>query len=64
MPEQTKLNRADLVAKVVSIVRSETNDPAAELVRLGIALQRVGEALQGVTAAEARAVLEAVAKLV
>ena len=61
--EEPKLNRVDLLNKVNEILRRNTNDPADELIRTGKALQEIGEALKGIPAAEARAVLTAVGNL-
>jgi hypothetical protein len=53
----TKLNRVELLNKLMEIVRSYTNDPADELIALGNALAEAGAVLKGHSAADQRAII-------
>lgn len=53
----TKLNRVELLHKLMEIVRSCTNDPADELIALGNALTEAGAVLKGRSAADQRAII-------
>jgi hypothetical protein len=53
----TKLNRVELLNKLMEIVRSYSNDPADELIALGKALAEAGAVLKGRSAADQRAII-------
>jgi hypothetical protein len=57
---KTKLNRIELMRKVNEVVDDATNDPADELIAMGEALVKVGQALKGLTIHDARAVIKGV----
>jgi hypothetical protein len=61
--QPTKVNRAQLMNKLQEIVAANTADPAMELQTLGKALMEMGQALEGVSPADARAALLAVQQL-
>lgn len=63
-PQSTpKINRAELLRKVSDVIDSHSSDPAAELRTLGKALLEIGQALDGISPQEAKAVILAVAAL-
>lgn len=60
---ETRIDRKELFARLAEIVDSVTDSPASQLIALGTALVKMGEALQGVSVHDAKAVLQAVAAL-
>jgi hypothetical protein len=54
---ETKLNRVELLNKLMEIVRSCTTDPADELIALGNALVEAGAVLKGHSVADQRATI-------
>lgn len=57
MTKALKLNRAELVRKIAEIIRDNTNDPAEELRVMGKVMLEIGEALDGLSGPDARAVI-------
>lgn len=55
--------RVELVAKIHEIIQTTTNEPAEELINFGTALTKIGETLRGISVADARQILKAVAEL-
>jgi hypothetical protein len=60
---ETKLNRNDLLAKVREVIYASSNEPAEELIAMGQALTKIGEALRGQSGADCRAIITAVATM-
>lgn len=58
--EPVRLSRMELLDKLSEIVNASTNDPAEDLIAIGQALQKIGEALRGQSLPDARAIITAV----
>ena len=57
-------SRIEIVEKVLEVLRDATEDPGAELIRIGNALAEVGEALKGRSVKECQGIMTAVEQLV
>ena len=58
-----KPNQADIVSKLREILYAETENPIVELRAMGETLVKIADALDGLTGAQARSVLKALAEL-
>lgn len=58
-----KPNQADVVSKLREVLYAETEDPVAELRAMGETLVKIAGVLDGLTGAQARSVLKALAEL-
>lgn len=57
------MNKLEVIQHVREILRDCCDDPAESMIREGEALVAIGKALKGMSRAEARATLNAVAQL-
>lgn len=57
------MNSFEVIRKVQTILQACCDEPSAQLIKEGEALVAIGRALEGVSPAEARATLNAVALL-
>ena len=55
-----KSQQLQTVELIREILQEETDEPAAELIKIGTALIRIGEALRGLPLSEARKIIKAV----
>ena len=55
-----KPNRAELVRMLHDVISANTRDPATEIIAMGEAMVAVGKSLEGVSVADAKAIIAAV----
>ena len=61
--EMTKANRAEVLTMVHDIIKETTEEPADAIIAMGEALTKIGEALQGVSTADAKAIIRSTMEL-
>jgi hypothetical protein len=58
-----KAQRAETLGLLYEVIMETTEDPAESIIKMGVALQKMGEVLKGVSAADAKAVIKSVMEL-
>ena len=58
-----KANRAEVLTMVHDVIVETTEEPADSIVAMGKALVAIGEALQGVSSADAKAIIRSTMEL-
>lgn len=59
----TEANRAEVLTMVHEIVVETTEEPAESIIAMGNALTKIGEALRGVSSADAKAIIRSTMEL-
>lgn len=59
----SKANRAEVLSMVHDILQETTEEPADAMIAMGNALVKIGEALQGVSAPDAQAIIRSTMEL-
>ena len=63
MSERNRVRRKELIQIVYESIEKNTTSPAEDMIAMGEALVEVGKTLDGVSTADARAVMRAVGEL-